>query len=137
MVDVTVTAASVIASGQAEKESGIAGAAITAGQSVYKEAATGQFKLTDVDSATAEVRNCYGVALNGAAIGQSVTVAKSDPDFTPGATLVKGSRYYASSTPGGVAPEADVTSGKYVVLLGVASSTSKLILRPWNTGVVV
>ena len=137
MADLSVTAASVLASGQAQTDRGVAGAAITAGQLVYKEAATGLFKLTDCDSATAEVRNIYGIALNGAAIGQPVVVAQSDPDFTAGATLTKGSRYYASGTAGGIAPEADLASLDHVALLGVASSTSKLVLRPWNTGVII
>lgn len=137
MTDLVVTAANVLASGQAQKETGVAGAVLTAGQEVYKELATGLFKLTDCDSATAEVRNIYGVTLNGAAIGQPVAVAKEDPDFTPGATLTKGSRYYASGTAGGIAPEADLASGDHVALLGVATSTTKLALRPWNTGVII
>lgn len=137
MADLAVTATSVLASGQATKETGVAGAALTAGQLVYKEAATGQFKGTDCDSATAEVRNIYGVALNGAAIGQPVVVARNDPDFTPGATLVKGSRYYASGTAGGIAPEADLASGDHVALLGVASSTTKLVMNPFNSDVVI
>jgi hypothetical protein len=105
---------------------------------VYKEAATGQFKLTDCDLVTpVETRKAYGIALNGAAVGQSVTVATSDPDFTPGATLVKGSRYYTSGTAGGIAPEADLAALDELTLLFVATSTTKAWLRPWNTGVTI
>lgn len=135
MVDITVTAANVLASGQADKETGIAGVAVTAGQTVYKEAATGQFKLTNCVG-VGEVRKCYGITLNAAGIGQPVTVAKSDPDFTPGATLVKGSRYYTSAA-GAIAPEADLATLDEVTLLFIASSTTKAILRPWNTGITL
>jgi hypothetical protein len=51
MADLTITAANVLASGQATKETGVAGATITAGQPVYKEAATGLFKLSDSNAA--------------------------------------------------------------------------------------
>ncbi len=135
MVDITVTAANVLASGQADKETGIAGVAITAGQPVYKEAATGQFKLTNCVG-VGEARKCYGMALNAAGVGQTVTVAKSDPDYTPGATLTKGSRYYTSAA-GAIAPEADLASLDELTLLFVATSTTKAWLRPWNTGVTI
>ena len=137
MADIVVTAANVLASGQASKETGVAGVAVTAGQPVYKETGTDLFKLTDCDSATVEARNFYGMTLNAAGVGQPVSVAKSDPDFTPGATLTKGSRYYASGTAGGIAPEADLASGDHVVLIGVASSTTKLVMKPLNSGVVI
>ncbi len=137
MADLVITAANVLASGQASTETGVAGVALTAGQLVYKEAATGRFKGTDCDDATVEKRSIYGIALNGAAIGQPVSVAKSDPDFTPGATLTKGSRYYASGVAGAIAPEADLASGDHVALLGVASSTTKLVMTPFNSGVVI
>ncbi|MGJ5032357.1 hypothetical protein ACQR1I_36350 [Bradyrhizobium sp. HKCCYLS2038] len=138
MADLTITAANVLASGQADKETGTAGATVTAGQPVYKEAATGLFKLLDVDSATAEARVYYGTALHGSLNGQPLTVAKSDPNFTPGASgMTVGARLYGSSTPGGIAPEADITTGKYVVQLGVVTSATTMNLRPFNSGVVV
>lgn len=137
MTDLVVTAANVLASGQATKETGVAGAAVTAGQPIYKEAATGLFKLADCDSATAEAKSVYGVALHAASTNQPLTVVKDDPDFTPGGTLTAGARYYLSGTAGGIAPEADLASGDNVVLLFIAKSTSKGILKIFNSGVAV
>lgn len=135
MTDIAITAANVLPTGNATLETGIAGATITAGQVIYKEAATGAFKLTDTDSATAEAKNAYGIALNGASAGQPLTVVKSGP-VTIGGTLVAGVFYYASNTPGGICPAADVATEQSVVV-GYATSTSVLNVRIVNTGVTV
>jgi hypothetical protein len=137
MANVAITATSVLASGQASTETLPAGVAITAGQAVYKEAASGTLKVADNDNATPEVRSVYGVALNGAAVGQPVTVVKSDPAFVPGGTLVKGTIYALSATPGSICPVADLVSTNDVVVLGVASSTTVLNLRPFVSGVTI
>lgn len=135
MVDLTITAANVLASGQATKETGIAGAAVTAGQPVYKEASTGLFKLSD--SNAAGLNAVYGLALHGALTGQPLTVVKNDPSYTVGATLVAGSAYYLSETPGGIQPVADLTTGETVVQLGIAISTTKLNLNIFAPGVTL
>jgi hypothetical protein len=137
MANIAITAASVLASGQASTETQLAGVALTAGQYVYKEAATGTFKLADCDSATAEVRNVYGVTLNGAGIGQPVTVAKSDSAFVPGGTLTKGAVYVLSATAGSMCPLADLITTNDVVMLGIATSTTVLNLRPFAPGVTL
>ena len=64
MADLSITAASVVAGGSARIAQGSAGAAITAGQVVYREAASGQFKLADANSGTAEVRSPTREAAN-------------------------------------------------------------------------
>jgi len=133
MVDIVVTAANVLASGQATKETGVAGATITAGQVVYKDAADGKFKLSD--SNAAGLNAAYGIALHGSLAGQPLTVAKNDPSFTPGATLVAGTAYYVSETPGGIQPVADLSAGETVLLLGIATSTTKLNLNIFAPGV--
>lgn len=135
MADISVTAANVVPQGGATLETGFAGATITAGQVVYKEAATGLFKLTDTDSATAEVKQAYGIALNGGSTGQPITVVKDGP-VTIGGTLGLGLAYYASNTPGGICPAADVAT-ETVVFLGLSASTSVLNLRIINSGVAV
>lgn len=127
MVDLTITAANVVISSNATRENGTAGEAITAGQVVYKAAATGKYMLADNNSATAEVRQPVGIALNGAAADQPLTIQKSG-DITIGATLVAGTDYYLSDTPGGICPRADLGSGEYVCLLGLAKSTTVLAI---------
>jgi len=125
MADLSITAANVIADSMAVKESGVAGETITAGKAVYKSSTTGKFLLADSNSATAEVRVPYGIALNGASDGQPLVVLKSG-DITIGATMTAGASYWLSDTPGGICPDADVGSGEYASLIGVAKSTTVL-----------
>jgi hypothetical protein len=129
MTDIVITAASVIAGDNAIVESGTAGATITAGQAVYREAATNKFKLADNNSATAEVRLPRGIALNGASNGQPLSIVKSGP-VTIGGTMTPNVAYYLGDTPGGICPVADlilpVATGEYPTIIGMATSTTVL-----------
>lgn len=125
MVDLTVTATSVVAGSNSVTESGLAGEALAAGKAVYKAAATKKWMLADSNSATAEARVAVGIALSGAALNQPVVVHKFG-DITIGATLTAGTAYYLSDTPGGICPVADIGTGEYVCLLGLAKSTTVL-----------
>lgn len=137
MVDIAITAANVVAGANARIERGTAGATIAAGQVVYLDSATtGKWQLADNNSATAAARVPHGVALNGAALNQPIAV-QTEGDVTIGATLVAGTAYYLSDTPGGVCPLADLLAGEYVVLLGLAKSTSVLSLNIQNSGVAL
>lgn len=134
MADLTITAANVVAGSGATKEAGVAGATITAGQAVYKDASDGgKFKLADNDSATAAVRSFYGIALNGAANGQPLTVLKSGP-ITIGATVAVGVVYCLSSTAGGICPNADIATGDYNTVIGIGTSTSVIEVQPLAAG---
>jgi hypothetical protein len=136
MTDISITAANVVAAAAATKESGIAGATITAGQVVYKDPADNKYKLADGDSATALIRKPVGVALNGASAGQPLAIAKSGL-VTIGATLTAGTAYYLGDDPGGISPLADVASGDDVVFLGIATTTAILNLNIIITGVTL
>jgi len=125
MADLTITAANVVAGANSANLTGVAGAAITAGQAVYLAAATKKWLLADSNSATAEVRQATGIALNSAAANQPISVHKSG-DITIGATLTAGTAYYLSDTPGGICPLADVGSGEYVCQIGLAKSSAVL-----------
>lgn len=127
MADITITAANVKKTSSTSIEYGIAGATVTAGQPVYKEAATSTFKLSDNDSATAEVRAVYGVALNGAGADQPLAVAKGG-NVAYGAIFTAGVDYYLSGTAGGICPRADVVSTDDPVRIGIAASTSLLTI---------
>lgn len=127
MADISITAASV------RHISGptgtlVAGAALVAGEVVFKEAVTGLAKKADNDSATAGVRSVFGMALNGAAADQPVSLALNGAVVDVGAVLIAGVDYYLSGTPGGVAPRADVTTGDDPVRIGMALTTSRLQL---------
>jgi hypothetical protein len=137
MADLSITATSVLAGTGHVKENGTAGAAVTAGQAVYKDASdAGKFKLADCDSATAAVRSPYGIALHASASGQPLTVLKSGP-VTIGATVTAGVAYYLSATPGGICPVADLATGDYPVILGIATSASVIEIDIQEAGVAL
>lgn len=133
MVDITVTAANVAGT---TSGTGTAGVAITAGDVVARSG--GELILADADAgadADAVQRKAVGVALNDAADGQPVAYAGPGAEITAGATLTAGTVYYLSATAGGICPVADVGSGMNPVVVGIATSTSKMKLLLVNSGV--
>lgn len=134
MADIAITATSVVGSGSATRETGSAGEAITAGQAVYLDSATNKYKLSDANATGA--KTVRGIALNGAALNQPVVVQKDGP-ITIGATLVAGTTYCLSATAGGICPQADLTTGDDVVVIGVAASTSVLNINIQTPGVTL
>lgn len=127
MTDISITAANVkLVSGPTEQLP--AGASFTAGQIAYREAATSKAKLADNDNVTAEVRAARGMALHGAAADQPLTLAKNGAIVDVGAVLTAGTDYYLSGTPGGICPRADVTTGDDPVRIGIAKTTSYLLI---------
>lgn len=136
MADLSITAASVIADASATKVHGTAGETIAAGKAVYLSSATKKWMLADSNSATAEAKKAGGIALNGAALNQPVTVCTSGP-VTIGATLTSGSPYYLSETAGGIQPAADLTTGENVCLIGLAASTTVLNVAIQAPGVTL
>lgn len=136
MADLSITAASVAAGSDAVTENGTLGATITAGQVVYKDTADGLFKLADSNGASALIRTPYGIALNGGASGQPVKVLRAG-SVTIGATVTAGTDYWLSDTPGGICPRADVGSGEYPSLIGLATSTTVIKVGLQSSGVVI
>jgi hypothetical protein len=136
MADLTITAANVLPGAKAALEDMKAGAAITAGQVVYKEAGTGLAKLADCDSATTEARIAYGIALHAASTGQPLKVLRSGP-VTIGATLTAGTDYWLSGNAGGICPRADTAAGDRIVLIGVATSAAVLNVLNFDSGVTI
>lgn len=136
MADISITATSVAPSGGAKTVTGVAGASVTAGQVVYNDTTTGTLKLADCDSATAAARSPYGIALHGAASGQPLTVAISGK-VTIGATLTAGVAYYLSGTAGGICPVADLSTGDYPTIIGIATSTALLSVKFHESGVAL
>jgi hypothetical protein len=135
MADLSITAANVIAGSDAVRESGTAGATITAGQAVYLDTTDMKYKLADSNGAAA-LRVPNGIALHGAANNQPIVLQK-DGDLTIGATMVAGVAYYLSDTPGGICPVADLASGEYPCIVGIAKSTSVLSVHIQPSGVAL
>lgn len=134
MADLVITAANVVSGDAAVVEQMIAAEAITAGKVVYRSATTLRAGLADNNDAAADHRTVRGIALNGAAIGQPVLVQREGL-LTLGATLTAGVAYYLSDTPGGICPVADLGSGEYPVILGMAVSTTVLRVNVQASGV--
>lgn len=136
MADLTITAASVLAADGSSSEYGVAGAAITAGQTAYLDSTTGRYQLADSNSATVAARTPRGIALNGAANGQPLAILLAGP-ITIGATMTAGVAYYQSDVPGGIAPVADVGSGEVSTVIGIATSTTVLKVGIQTSGVTL
>ena len=136
MADLTITAANVVRGSNAKIEHGDAGATITAGQCVYRDTTDGEYKLSDADSGTAAVRSVRGIALNSASDGQPMTILRSG-DITIGASVTAGVAYYLSDTPGGIAPVADLATGDYPTLIGIAKSTTVIAVKINESGVAL
>jgi hypothetical protein len=133
MVDISVTAASVLPGAGAIIEDGIAGETIAAGKALYK-AADGFWWLADADSATALARDAKAISLNGASANQRISVQKGG-DITFNAAFTAGVTYYLSGVAGGICPIADVGTGEYFDIIGIAKSTTSMKLLFGYSGV--
>lgn len=136
MADLSITAANVVRGTDSTISTGIAGATITAGQAVYLDTANNRYKLADNNGASALVRTPVGIALHGASAGQPLTILTGG-DVTIGATLTAGVAYYLSDTPGGICPVADLLTGEYPTLIGIAKSTTVLDVNIQPSGVAL
>lgn len=132
MAAVAVTAANVIAGSNCKYKVGWIGATtVTAGQSLYES--NGLLYLADANASKAAA-SVVGIALTGGGVGQPCVYAYKDDDFTPGGTLTvqtgTGKGIVAlSSTAGGIEMiDTALAAGAYPCLLGVAKSTTKMIL---------
>lgn len=137
MADLSVTAANVVKGSRARIVSGTYGATVTAGQTVYSDPADGRrYKPADADSATAAVRATAGIALNSGAAGQPADIQEGGR-ITIGATVVIGTIYVQSDTPGGIMPAADLETGDTVTVLGIGVSATEIDLNIHRSGVAV
>lgn len=122
MTDISVTAANVKWVSGTRPRVVKAGATITAGQAVYLNTTTLEHELADADTdAASEVA---GVSLTDGVDGRDMLIAPAGATIAWGATLTAGTIYVLSATAGGVAPEADLATGDYVVVLAVGAGTA-------------
>jgi hypothetical protein len=135
MADVSVTAASVVKASDTQMIDGILGATVTAGQTLYLDVTTNTWKLADAN-ASVTTATVGGIAMNGGSSGQPVKVANGG-SLNPGFTVVVGTTYVQSATPGAIAPIADIASGYYPTIIGVGITASNLALILKNAGVAV
>ncbi len=136
MADITVTAASVVATGSNVGIPGTAGEAITAGETIYRDATTSKwFKADGNDVAkmpSISAGESLGLALNGAALNQPVRVLN-----TPNVTVAIGTHGVALGTPvfqsatgGKMCPFADLASGNLTTCTAIITSTTEFLWGP-------
>lgn len=137
MADYTQTAADVnlVTSGGTEVVT--AGAAISAGQPYYKDS-NGQAQLCDADG-DSDTAGIDGIALCDVASGQKVVGALpgSSVEIDMGITFTVGDVVVLSGTAGAYAPVADLASGDFVTIVGVAKTANNIIFDPNVSGIQV
>ena len=114
---------------------GTAGETVTAGQAVYLKSSDSKLWLADANGSV-DTAAAVGVSLHAALAGHPLTyISAGSLNF--GAILLAGKYYVVSATPGGIAPVADLTTGRYSTQLIWAYSTSVGIVAPTVTGIQV
>ena len=138
MATISITAASVLKSSTGSVSVGVAGASITAGQSVYIDTSdSNKIKLADANG-TAPANTFAGIALNAASSGQPVSYCTNDSSgFTIGATVLAGDTIWLSPTAGGITKtESDLIAGCTKIVIGNMLTTTTMNLNP-NVGGVI
>jgi hypothetical protein len=134
MADLTITAASVVPGSGYSRSVGIAGEAITAGQAVYLDSTSGKWMKADAN-ATGK-KSVGGIALTGSSLNQPIVVLTAG-DITIGATVEPGTAYCLSNTAGGICPQADLTTGDDVVVIGIGKSATVIAVDVQTPGVTL
>lgn len=136
MADLTITATQVVTV-DGETEIGVLGGTVTIGQAVYKN--TSNAWVAGQATNALALAGKTGIALTGGASGQQVVVQKSGTiNMGAGAAPLSGVTYCLSgAAAGGIAPDADIGSAKYKVVLGVGIGSNKIKLAPLISGVAL
>ena len=133
MANVTITAASVVPGSDAELDILYAGAAITAGAACMKDGSN-LAQLADANDTAKD--EFYAIAASTGVLNQPFVLIKKG-SITIGGTLVAGTEYFLSRTPGAICPFADLTTGDKVIRIGYASTAAILILDPKNLDIIL
>jgi hypothetical protein len=114
-----------------------AGESITQGMPVYRLSSDSKFYQSDAN-ASAAASDCDGIAITPAATDGYFVIVEPGvgAKVNLGATLTVGQTYTVSATKGAICPIADLTTGDYPTILGVASTTALLDFIVNASGVV-
>jgi len=136
MAALSITASAVLKGSGATVATGLAGATITQGQSVYFDTATSTWKLALGGAGTAEQAGASGVgiALNAASANQPLSVLTQGP-LTINSAATVGTSYYLGDNAGEIVPSTDVGTGDRVTYLGTATLATVLAIQPHVTGI--
>jgi len=136
MANLTITVANMVPASDAQYETAyLAGGTLTRGMSIYLDAATSTWKAADCDLSAAGAGSAgIAICMSDCVSGQPC-VAQTGGSLAFGAILTAGTVYVVSATAGLICPIADLTTNGRVTILGVASTTSNLVMRRWATGI--
>lgn len=127
MAAITVTAASVARVDGEVLNGYLAGATITAGQSVYVDSNGAVQVGTNASSAGSGVSAAaVGIALNGGGSGQPIAILKNGT-VNIGGTVAVG-KQYVLGTSGGIIPVDDVAGSEYITTVGVGATAANIKL---------
>lgn len=129
MADLTITAASVIKGSTAVVTDGLSGATLTQGMPVYLDTT---YKIADANGTL--TYTVAGITLNAGSSGQPIQI-QTRGLITIGATVTQGTQYYLSRAAGLICLYSDLSSGDYVVSLGMAVSATQIDLLIYNSGI--
>ena len=111
------------------------GATISAGQSVYLDAADSKYKLADANS-TAAIAVIKGIAMTPGVDAGYGYVATAGSIILVGTTAAIGTTYYVGQTAGSIVPDSDLTTSDYVSRIGTAASATQIDLAIKATAIV-
>jgi hypothetical protein len=133
MADITVTRQDVqLKDSDATTALQQAGEVIDQGELFYIHT-DGKAYLTDADDLTKSA--LAGVALTPAATIDDYFLSLTAGSYDPGGVTAAGTTYVVSTTPGAIAPDTDLTTGKYISILGVGMGTGQIDVMIHNTSV--
>jgi hypothetical protein len=112
------------------------GESITQGQALYRSSADGKYYKADADHLTAGNAAAVCIALTPGSTDE-YGFAVFEGLMNVGATLTVGEIYCLSDAPGGIRPEADNGSTDRITILGVATTSSVLWVKPFASGAAV
>jgi len=136
MADITITAANTKVFDNTTTVRRVQfGATVTHGQPLYNLSTDNKYYPADNDD-TAAKAEAECISLTPGVASDYGYVVTAGPMIV-GGTLVVGTEYYVSSNVGGICPRADLGSNDYITRLGVASTTTKLLVDIDSTGVQV
>lgn len=142
MADLNPTPAQVKRATNSVLGEGPNGAALLAGEAVYKDAEDGnKVKLADCNVAGPdyEAAGVLGIMVNScpAANGQLAQfVSEGDVELGADAAMTQGRPYFLSGNAGNLCELADIPSGGVVTYVGTAKSATVLAVKIHRTGVL-
>lgn len=138
MAVLSVTAANVVPSTDATKQTAQFGEAVTQGQLVYRSTADNKWYKLQCDGTALQAGEgtTTGIALSACSANQWGSV-QTGGSITIGATVVAGTVYYANDTAGSIGEFSDLGSTDRIFIVGYGTSTTVIKLLLISTGVAV